>query len=274
MYRFSSGLLAQKVTNGKEGEKLLAIKGSKKDNVQVSSSQWQLHKVTNEGRFWKLKDKIDFSVFKRPVDENLFFELQKDINKFNSQKLHPAIIHGFENELSRLRPDSSKNLNNKYKSFVEFISTEFSITDIIQDQSNLANYIDDYGPSLIGISENKCFLLPELPPIYRAPVSWRLLTWIINNHFSGPYPDELDLEMKKLLNYKKFFWEPLEIPDNLKTSIIEGIVYLLISKFIIIHENWERTTQSDKLIDEESSPLMQFMNLVQFEGERPWQILY
>ena len=80
--------------------------------------------------------------------------------------------------------------------------------------------------------------------------------------------------MKKLLNYKKFFWEPLEIPDNLKTSVIEGIVYLLISKFIIIHENWERTTQSGKLIDEESSPLMQFMNLIQFEGERPWQILY
>ena len=80
--------------------------------------------------------------------------------------------------------------------------------------------------------------------------------------------------MKKLLNYKKFFWEPLEISDNLKTKVIEGIVYLLISKFIIIHENWERSTQSDKLIDEESSPLMQFMNLVQFEGERPWQILY
>ena len=75
MYRFSSGLLAQKITNGKEGEKLLAIKGSEKDNVQVSSSKWQLHKVTDEGRFWKLKDKIDFSVFKRPVDENLFFEL-------------------------------------------------------------------------------------------------------------------------------------------------------------------------------------------------------
>ena len=60
MYRFSSGLLAQKVAQGKEGEKFLAIKGSEEDNVQVSSSQWQLHKVTDEGRFWKLKNKIDF----------------------------------------------------------------------------------------------------------------------------------------------------------------------------------------------------------------------
>ena len=274
MYRFSSGLLAQKVAQGKEGEKFLAIKGSEEDNVQVSSSQWQLHKVTDEGRFWKLKNKIDFSVFKRPVNENSFFELQKNIDEFNSQELHPAIIHGFENELLRLRPDSSENFNNKYKNFVAFISKEFGISNIIQDKSNLANYIDDYGPSLIGISENKCFLLPELPPIYKAPVSWRLLTWIINNHFSGPYPEEQDLEMKKLLNYKRFFWEPLEIPDNLKTPVIEGIIYLLISKFIIIQENWEISNQSNKLIDEESSPLMQFMNLVQLKGERPWQILY
>jgi hypothetical protein len=274
MYRFSSGLFAQKIVNGKASENFLAIKGSEEDNTQVQSSQWQLHKVTAEGRFWKLKDSIPFSVFNRPVDETFFFELQKDIDEYSSRELHPAIINGFDQELFRLRPNSSKYLNNKYKNFVAHIIEKFGLKNIIQDKSNLVNYIDDYGPSLLGISDKKCFTLPELPPIFSAPVSWRLLTWIINNHFSGPYPEELKPEVEKLLNYKRFYWEPLEIPDDLKTPVIEGLVYLLISRFIIIHENWELTSQPDKLINEESSPLVQFINLVQLEEERPWQLLY
>jgi len=139
MYKFSSGLFAQKIVNGKADEHFLATKGSEAENTQVQSSQWQLHKVTTEGRFWKLKDSIPFSLFNRPVDESFFFELQKDIDECSSQELHPAIVNGFEKELFRLRPTSSEYLNNKYKNFVSYITEKFGLKNIIQDKSNLVN---------------------------------------------------------------------------------------------------------------------------------------
>ena len=127
MYRYSNGLSAQKIVWEKTGENLIAFRGADENKSQDKSSQWQLHKATAEGRFWKQKDSIPFSVFNRPVDETFFFELQKDIDEYSSRELHPAIINGFDKELFRLRSNSSEYLNDKYKNFVSHTKEKFGL---------------------------------------------------------------------------------------------------------------------------------------------------
>ena len=80
----------------------------------------------------------------------------------------------------------------------------------------------------------------------------------------------LSLCLSHNLNAEKIHQKVFDYNDSLKNSQTEGLVYFLLSKFIIIYEAW--MFEENKAI--EAPSLIAFMDLVKDKGERPWQLLY
>ena len=136
--------------------------------------------------------------------------------------------------------------------------------------SKFCPFSEDIGPCMVGLLNEQYVAFPEWPTLYKAPLDWRRLTWLLNNHFSGPY--EADTEAVKSMGGRRFHWGLLKIEESLKNKSTEGLIYFFIAKLILTYQAWMKEEASTS--DERSTALDDFIELVQNQGIRPWQYLY
>lgn len=269
MFRFSTGL---SLYGGNENDKgyLIYENMSEHDPLFTNSDFFQKHISSVGKRKWDVKLKGVLRSTQKPLEESVFNLFTKDLDLFNPRNVHPAFEFGFKNEIKRLFPKVKSSIVKKYEDFITFLSEDFGLEQELSADAVLKVYSDDIGPCLLVTLNDSYILPPELPTLYYAPKEWRIITWWINNYFSGPYPDDSHEEIIKLLKGSKFYWDKLEINDQFKNEKTEGLVYFMITKFIIIYEAW--MYQDHGSIQAKS--LEYFINLVQNKGHRPWRSLY
>ncbi len=107
----------------------------------------------------------------------------------------------------------------------------------------------------------RSFLLPEFSKLYLAPSIWRSITWFIHNYLAGPYPKDPDFP-----DLEHFQWNKLKIPQSFNSPYCEGLAYFLIANFIIIYEAFSENPTCNSL--------QLYIDLIQNQGERPWQKLF
>ena len=140
----------------------------KSNYISCKSDDWKLIKQFHEGtRLYYSKYIGQLHLFKKPLDESYFKILCEEIDRHKVNNLHPALDFKQYSELTRLHPNSDKNVKKHYKEFINFLVDEYHIDKI--KYSETANYIDDIGPYLtprVGLQKTT---IPELPEIYLAP---------------------------------------------------------------------------------------------------------
>lgn len=269
MFRFSSGLT---LYGGNENDQGYLIYESSNKGASFFTGSDIFHPcITSQGkRKWDLKPKGILKSTHKPLDIYAFDLLIKDLDYFNPKTKHPAIEIGLENEIQRLFPEVEKEVVIEYKKFIFFLEKEFGLQKEANGNQVLKVYTDDLGPCMATFLEDKYVLPPEVPPLYYAPKDWRIITWWINNYFSGPYPEDAHPEILKALNGERFYWDKLQIIEAYKNKKTEGLVYFLIAKFIIIYEAWMYENNGIN----QAQSLIKFIDLIQNKNQRPWQILY
>ena len=262
MLRFSNGLLMNGGV-GIDGKGFFQFQGENL-SILTNTEDWHLDQTIDSPRTWWRNFPEPFNTFKKPVSDAVFIKLTSKLNTlFPVLSPHPVLIHGALDEAKRVFPDLSEESNLLFKEFMHFLNYEFNLFETLNEPAVRAAFSDDLGPFMIGTSGNDFVLPPEIPTLYSAPEIWGYLTWIINNHFAGPYPNT---EFYEKLNGRRFEWGNLKITESLKNKKIEGLVYFFIAKYILIYEAWSNNTNP-----------MSFaiaVNLIQNKGERPWQYLY
>ncbi len=237
MYRLSNNI---KYTGKSELSRPYIICTGNMNNQNIVDG-WNLVKKMQDG------SRVYFSNFlgqlhinKKPLNDNYYDFFCHKIDLYQSKVKHPSIEFGFSNEAFRLFPKINKKTNFEYRKFIDYLNIKYGLEDKVNKENKLYNYIDDFGPfCLVRIGTHK-FLIPELPNIYLAPNNWRLLTWYINNSFSGPYP-------KNTKNIY-FSWGDFNINYYLNSDYDKAIAIFLIAKFIIIYEAWVGKPQCEALL--------------------------
>ena len=269
MFRFSSGL---SLYGGNENGQGFLIYESLNQNDSFFTQSESFHPPQNSQgkRKWDLIQKGELKSTQKPLGNGIFDQLTRDLDYFNPKNLHPSLENGFQNELLRLFPEVDQKVVAVYQSFISFLVDEFDLKQNLSGNEVLKVYTDDLGPCLVSLLDGNYILPPEIPPLYFAPKEWRVLTWWINNYFSGPYPENAHPEILRALKGKRFDWGTLLIDKSFKNKQTEGLVYFLMAKFMIIYEAWMFDDNGANL----AKSLLDFIDLVQNEDHRPWQILY
>ena len=265
MFRYSSGLLSLSGNNA-ESEKGYSIYQGALDNGMMSRSKlWEFDQTHPDGRrFWNLKRKGKYQALVKPLKDDFSTLLIEDLDTFEVNRLHPSLENSTAEEVRRLFPDIEDSVVSKVEEFMIYLNDEFDFSIEGERSKALGTYCDDLGPCMIGLLDGYYVLPPELPNLYMAPKAWRNPTWLINNHFSGPYPN--DPETQKVMNGQRFHWGSLSITDEVKKKEAEGLVYFLLTRFILIYEKWMDRSSADSLVE--------YFDLVQRDEHRPWQLLY
>ena len=269
MYRFSSGLA---LYGGTENGKGYLIYGNQNlESVTITKSTFFDDHISSYGkRKWDLINDGELKCTQKPLSDFIFEQFSKDLDLFNPKLIHPVFQYGFRKEISRLFPEIASSTIELYNDFISFLKQNFELDNKLNDDTILKAYSDDLGPCLVATLNGDYILPPELPILFFAPKDWRILTWWINNYFSGPYPNDSHPKIINALKGEKFYWGELEIEEKYKDKKIEGVVYFLIAKFIIIYEAWMFENNGNKQADS----LILYMDLIQNKGHRPWRNLY
>lgn len=260
MYRFSSGL---KYTGSTEkGMSYLIFQSESLNESQVDVEYWNYWGEKPAGtRMYKSKFYGRLKLFNKPLNEKAEKMLFEKLDKFKIKNYHPAFKSGFKNEAKRLFQDIDSNVEIQYNSFIDFLKVEFNLETKINKEVEFASYSDDIGPFMIGSIGDKNFIVPETPNLYLAPKDWRIITWYINNHLSGPYPKDKDHS-----NLESFHWNNLKLDDKFNSHYYEGIAYYLIANFILIYEAFSKRKSCDSL--------SLYIDLIQKQSLRPWKNLF
>ena len=263
MLRFSNGLKIHGGT-GMDGKGFFVFEGSNL-SIETHNKDWHLEIGNNPQRIWWRNTPGELLTFNKPLNDKVFAQLSIDLENICPDLLpHPCLSNQFFEEAKRIFPDLNEKSNLLFKTFIKFLNDEFDLFATLNAPSNHTAYSEDLGPFMIGTIDDNYILPPEIPILYHAPKVWSRLTWFINNHFSGPYPNNSELYNK--LNGRRFDWGHLKIDNDLKNKKIEGLVYFFIAKFIIVHEAWAQNKAPESL--------NMLIELIQKNGERPWQYLY
>ena len=230
---------------------------------QLKSSLWTYWGEKPEGtRIYKSNLYGRLKIFKKPLDDKHMDFLFKSLDLMKAEDIHPALDKGFKLEAKRLFQKIDNVMVKKYADFIDFLNLSFNLESQTKSETKLLSYFDDIGPFVLGSIGASAFVIPETPKLYLAPPSWREITWIINNYFSGPYPKD----SKKNSDLNFFHWNNLKLGPELNSSYHEGIAYYLISKFIIIYEAFSNNSKC--------SSLNLYIDLIQRDGKRPWKDLF
>ena len=262
MFRFASGLKMSSGV-GVNGKGYLIFSGEG-NSIKTNSSKWLADKYSDSERIWWYNEVGEFTAFKKSLDDGIFDKLMLDLKKLDVKGSYPAFTNSPVNEAKRLFPKIDNEANKDFISFVEFLNREFGFLDLLRSDTALAPYSEDIGPCMICCVNGVYEVPPEIPTLYTAPRIWSQLTWWINNHFSGPYPD--DSVKFPVLNGRRFDWGLLSIDAEYQNAHTEGLVYFLLAKFIIIHDAWAGNSACDSL--------RVMIDLIKNEGQRPWRWLY
>ena len=93
----------------------------------------------------------------------------------------------------------------------------------------------------MGILNNKPYLLPEIPPVFKAPFDWLQIMWNINNHMQGPILDENISEDKRII------FDGMKLEKNTISQNHLGLYYLHMSRFILFFEAWTQNPETPSL---------------------------
>lgn len=260
MFRFSDGLTFTGSTE--KAISYLIFQAKELDNNPFESPIWSYWGEKPLGtRLYKSKFYGRLQIFKKPLNDNKRKVLFDALDSLVTKKKHPALENNLMGELQRLFPLAEKNVEEQYQHFITFLIQTFGLDEYLKTERNLMPYADDIGPFMLGSIGDRDFVVPELPCLYLAPHSWRDITWIVNNYFSGPYQKS---EKHKIKDH--FHWCNVKIDPKYNTQIHEGIAYFIIAKFIIIYEAYSENTAC--------SNLKLYFDLIQNQQIKPWKQLF
>jgi len=262
MFRFSNGLRMHSGF-GMDEKGYFLFEGLNL-SVGTGPGNWHLEDQDSETRIWWHDLPGKLLTFEKPLSDQYFAELMKRLEQIEHSEIHPSLNNGLFGEAERLFPEINEKSKDLFKDFVNYLNFEFELFSFIKTPLPHSAFCEDIGPCMIGTINSELILPPELPKLYSAPKVWAELSWLINNHFSGPYP--LDPSRFPGLNGKRFDWGHLTIAPDFKNEQIEGLVYFFIAKFIIIHEAWADNKSPESL--------RILIDLIQNKKERPWRYLY
>lgn len=200
-------------------------------------------------------------LFKKPLKEERAKQLFQMLDSISPEEKHPALENGFKSEAKRLFSSIDENVLHSYFKFIDFLNETYQIEDLTKSETELSSYSDDIGPFVMGKVGDRSFLLPEFSKLYLAPSIWRSITWFIHNYLAGPYPKDPDFP-----DLEHFQWNKLKLPQSFNSPYCEGLAYFLIANFIIIYEAFSENPTCNSL--------QLYIDLIQNQGERPWQKLF
>ena len=271
MFRFSTGLSVMEGNDEDTGCGYLIYEGQSSQKIMNHSPLWSSKNIFDDDRrFWVLNKPGILKAIQKPLPDHYFDSLTIDLDQLDTDDLHPTLLNGPKSEAKRLFPQITVRSEKRYAEFIDFLEIEFELTESLTATSKFGAFSEDIGPCMMGLLNDQYVALPEWPKLYKAPLEWRKLTWILNNHFSGPY--DADTEAVKSMGGKRFHWGSLKIDESLKNKSTEGFVYFFIAKLILTYQAWMKEETSTS--DEQSTALDNFIELVQDQGIRPWQYLY
>tara|TARA_B100001250_G_C19772832_1_gene778047 strand:+ start:449 stop:1231 length:783 start_codon:yes stop_codon:yes gene_type:complete len=260
MYRFSDGLMFTGSTE--KAISYLVFQSRMLKEKEFKSSLWTYWGEKPEGtRIYKSNLYGRLKIFKKPLDDKYMDFLFKSLDLIEVKDIHPVLNKGFKLEAKRLFQKIDNQMVKKFIDFIDFLNLSFNLESQTKSETKLLSYSDDIGPFMLGSIGTSAFVIPETPKLFLAPPSWRKITWIINNYFSGPYPKD---SKNPDLNF--FHWNNLKLGSELNSPYYEGIAYFLIAKFIIIYEAFSKKKKC--------SSLNLYIDLIQRDGIRPWRDLF
>lgn len=260
MYRFSTGLQYFGSTEKSRAYLILQSEETGVENLNCDSWRYVGEKPSGT-RIYESKFYGQLNIFKKPLNDKLAVTLFDALDLVSKIELHPALSKGFKNEPKRLFPEIDEATNTRFSTFIDFLKLTFDLEKHSVNESERLPYSDDIGPFMLGFIGDRSFVIPEKPTVYSAPPSWRLITWYINNYFSGPYPND-----NKNSDTERFHWNKLKLDPIYQTKHYEGVAYFLIAKFIIIYEAFSKNNSC--------TSLNLFIDSIQEEGLRPWKKLF
>mgnify|MGYP001306182631 FL=1 len=260
MYRFSDGLMFTGSTE--KAISYLVFQSGMLKEKEFKSSLWTYWGEKPEGtRIYKSNLYGRLKIFKKPLDDKYMDFLFKSLDLIEVTDIHPVLNKGFKLEAKRLFQKIDNQMVKKFIDFIDFLNLSFNLESQTKSETKLLSYSDDIGPFMLGSIGTSAFVIPEIPKLFLAPPSWRKITWIINNYFSGPYPKD-----SKTPDLNFFHWNNLKLSSELNSPYYEGIAYFLIAKFIIIYEAFSKKKKC--------SSLDLYIDLIQRDGIRPWKDLF
>jgi hypothetical protein len=225
----------------------ILIHGDPKLNVFSQSPDWILDEsagtLNEHRRCWRIPSGkiLERTTNQCPMD---FFEfLAQQLEGITASELHPSLVDGFESEAERCFPEISEEAKNQFKSFVNLIKTTFEINEEEEKAKVMTSFVDDMGPNLLVLIDQKPSILPEIPAVYLAPKDWAIAMWRINNHMIGP------LLMEEVADEEKIQFLGLSIPSGELTEKQKGIYYFHMARFILFFEAWTGNSDTPYLLE-------------------------
>ncbi len=239
----------------------ILVEGNIKETVKTNSLNWTLQEGLSENmNCWRLPK--DFSL-KRTINQCSIEYLdicRSTLASVDTKINHPALTFGFENDAIWLYPLISEAANKQFISFIHYLKSEFNISERAELEKVKENFVDDIGPTILTIVNNKPSVLPEIPTVYRAPKEWVLIMWRINNYMVGPIINE-DIQNTQKIRFDGLMLKTLEI-----TNLNRGLYYFHMARFILFFEAWGGSPEAlnllefIRLIKEGIDPLESIMN--------------
>lgn len=214
----------------------ILIDGQIDNGVLTQAPEWTIWKdasnVNDERRCWRIPLGKTLERTSNQCPEVFFTFLKNELDKIETNIIHPALANGFESEAKRLFPAISAQANEEFSSFIQSLRKEFNFSEEAEKSKSMSKFVDDIGPSLIVLVDKKPSILPEIPLVYLAPSDWVLSMWRINNHMVGPLLDA------GLAEENEIQFIGLSIPPNELTNNQKGICYFHMARFVLFFEAW------------------------------------
>jgi hypothetical protein len=237
--RLSSGIT---LTYGSDYLGIAILVESALDSRRVTNmEEWKLDKATNldsSKRCWRLSRGKSIERTTNQCPPDFLNVLIREIDKLSTSQVHPALIDGLESEAKRLLPNISADANNKFQEFLALLNSEFNFNISSTKGENMVPFVDDIGPNLLTLIDQKPVILPEIPPVYLAPSEWRLSMWRVNNYMIGP------LLIDELSDNEQIRFDGLSIPKKELTPEAKGLFYFHMARFILFFEAWQRSSDA------------------------------
>jgi len=215
----------------------ILIEGALNSRILTKTEEWELGANHNAARdtlkCWRLSSGKSITRTTNQCPDEFLNILIREIDKVHTTQLHPALVKGLESEAKRLLPSISTDANKQFQEFLALLDAEFEFNINSTKNKDMAPFVDDIGPYLLTIIDDKPVILPEIPPIYLAPKEWRLSMWRINNYMIGP------LLMDELEDSERIQFKGLSIASDELTLELKGLFYFHMARFILFFESWQ-----------------------------------
>lgn len=225
----------------------IVVDGDAKTSTLSHSPEWKLDVESgspeDQRRCWRISLEKTLERLTNQCPDDFLLFLQQGIGKLSPEGLHPALINGFEMEAERLFPKISEEGKNQFKSFISLLKNSYHIDEEQECSKVMSNFVDDIGPTLLVLIDQKPSILPEIPSIYLAPNDWNLAMWQINNHMIGPLLGE-DLEDQDKIQFLGLTASLSELSERQK-----GLYYFHMARFILFFEAWVEDPKTPYLLE-------------------------